>query len=306
MKVLCEPKRCFICFLILLISTSYILHPSVALAAAINWTGGIQPDVTVSGATTINITGDNQVSNITFTANSTLIIQGDGTLNIGTITSSNGQDGTDYTGSGYTGGSSIGTAGKNISVTIDGPTTIINNIKAGDGGRGGTADNGTNDLPDGSGGSSCGGAGGNITVTIQSGHTTIKAITGGSGGQAGTAGNGGVDVRASDSLMTGADGGDSLGGAGGSITLNAAGQLTLPTTIAGGTGGAAGNGGYYTEYSKRKGSPGKSIGGAGGNVVMDLSDSTQLSAVTVTGGAGGVKGTPGYDGYALTAGQISL
>ncbi len=99
-----------------------VFIPSTAKAADLTWFGGSQGNVTVSGTTIINVHGDNQVSTIIFTNNSSLTIKGSGTLYIGNLTSTSGINGTNYSGGGSTGNSSYGSSGVNITVLIDGPT----------------------------------------------------------------------------------------------------------------------------------------------------------------------------------------
>ena len=181
----------------------------------------------------------------------------------GAFTGGAGDVGAIAAGAGNAGG--IGGVGTSFG-TFTGDTLINPNaVTGGAGGAGSTAAGAF------TGGA--GGVGGNGLYDNTSGNTmTMGAVTGGAGGAGGA--NGG----------TGIGGAGANGGLGVDITTTGTGAVfTSSGVVTGGKGGAGGT-------SASAGSAAATNGGAGGAAILDHANSSSVSGVTFTGGAGGAGG----------------
>ena len=277
--------------------------------------------ITVNQNMTLNVSEYSVASSINFTGNYTLTINGGGTLEVASITSSNG---TNKVGS--------ATNGANITINLENVKLVNNTITSGYGGNG-TGDAGSDggrgseyskDGKDGDAATATvqGGNGGTITINIDENSEFIsQTITTGKGGNATGAagGNGGAGANAtsggSNEYRTGGNGGNggngsnSIGGSSGSVVINNQGIVTINSVITdkggdayGGNGGDGGDRGDHYSSSHLYasggdgGNGGDATGGNSGSITINgngqsLINNASTGAVGVstagTGGNGG-------------------
>ena len=277
--------------------------------------------ITVNQNMTLNVSEYSVASSINFTGNYTLTINGGGTLEVASITSSNG---TNEVGS--------ATNGANITINLENVKLVNNTITSGYGGNG-TGDAGSDggrgseyskDGKDGDAATATvqGGNGGTITINIDENSEFIsQTITTGKGGNATGAagGNGGAGANAtsggSNEYRTGGNGGNggngsnSIGGSSGSVVINNQGIVTINSVITdkggdayGGNGGDGGDRGDHYSSSHLYasggdgGNGGDATGGNSGSITINgngqsLINNASTGAVGVstagTGGNGG-------------------